>query len=150
MKANKFDAGKARLELLPTELWWLVQSEEYTPILEAVIELADWSEKESDACLRDVYKLILDELGCTPIESITMIANIMEFGAGKYGDHNWRAGMKWSRLIGAAMRHMVSHAQGNLLDAETCKPHLWHALCCVMFLITYDTKRLGEDDRYVT
>lgn len=74
-------------------------------------------------------------------------AQILTFGAAKYEDRNWEKGMKWSRVFGAMMRHMWAWWAGQKLDSETGKSHLWHASCCLMFLVAYEARQTGEDDR---
>ena len=34
------------------------------------------------------------------------------------------------------------------LDTETGYSHLWHAACCLMFLIAYEARGSGTDDRF--
>jgi len=93
-----------------------------------------------------------------PPEAMFAISDILTEGANKYGERNWELGMKWSRVFGACMRHMwawwggktpTSHnfLFGNL-DEETERSHLWHAGCCIVFLITYEERKVGEDDRF--
>ena len=65
------------------------------------------------------------------------IAQVLAFGANKYGRDNWRQGMAWSRMVDAAMRHLSSMAHGELLDKESGLPHAAHAGCCIMFLLDY-------------
>lgn len=45
------------------------------------------------------------------------------------------------------MRHLWTWWRGDNLDKETGKSHLWHAVCCLAFLITYEERGIGEDDR---
>lgn len=82
-----------------------------------------------------------------PPELPFAVADILGFGAGKYGDRNWEKGMNWSRVFGALMRHMWAWWGGENTDAETGKSHLWHAGCCIAFLIAYEQRRTGTDDR---
>ena len=95
-----------------------------------------------------------------PPEAIFAISEILTFGAKKYEDRNWEKGMKWGRMFGATMRHLWSWWGGKGpttknfvfgdLDSETGYSHLWHAGCCIVFLITYEERNIGEDDRYGT
>ncbi len=91
-------------------------------------------------------------------EFLFATATILTFGAKKYNAYNWAWGMKWSRVFGAMMRHMwawwgrgeptrVNWAFGEI-DAESGFSHLWHAACCLMFLVAYEERSTGEDDRY--
>lgn len=92
-----------------------------------------------------------------PPELLFAVGDILTFGAKKYADRNWELGMKWSRVFGALNRHLWSWWGGKLpttksflfgeLDMETGRSHLWHAGCCIAFLITYEERKIGEDDR---
>lgn len=92
-----------------------------------------------------------DEAKCRldliPPELVTGIGDILTFGAKKYGDRNWELGMHWSRVFGALMRHMWAWWGGEQTDKETGKSHLWHAGCCIAFLIAYEARKIGTDDR---
>lgn len=85
-----------------------------------------------------------------PPEFLEATASILTFGAEKYEDRNWEKGMKWGRVFGAMMRHSWKWWSGEQNDPETGKSHLWHVACCVAFLITYEARGIGEDDRFVT
>lgn len=73
------------------------------------------------------------------------------------GERNWEKGMKWSRVYGAALRHLFAWFAGRGptaksflfgdLDDEWKFSHLWHAGCCIVFLISYEEWQIGEDDR---
>jgi hypothetical protein len=75
------------------------------------------------------------------------LSEVMTMGAEKYGDWNWYKGMDWSRVYGALQRHLNAWYQGAKKDQESGKSHLWHAACCLMFLIVYEAKGIGKDDR---
>jgi hypothetical protein len=76
------------------------------------------------------------------------VAKVLGFGAEKYDAWNWSKGMKWSRLAAAAERHLDAWVDGDNTDDETGLSHLAHAACCLMFLIEYQARGLGEDDRH--
>ena len=82
-----------------------------------------------------------------PPELLSSVADILDFGAKKYAARNWEAGMDWSRVFGALQRHLWAWWGGEKQDPETGKSHLWHAGCCIAFLITYEMRGLGKDDR---
>jgi len=82
-----------------------------------------------------------------PPEFLTGTAQVLTFGAHKYGDRNWEAGLEWSRCYGALQRHMWAWWNGEHTDAETGMSHLWHASCCLAFLIAYEARQTGRDDR---
>jgi hypothetical protein len=83
-------------------------------------------------------------------EFLMATADILAFGANKYAARNWEKGMSWGRCFGALMRHMWAWWGGEKVDAETGKSHLWHAACCLMFLIAYEERQIGVDDRKAT
>jgi len=80
-------------------------------------------------------------------EMINGMGHVLRFGADKYADRNWEAGMRWGRCFGALMRHLWLWWSGKRDDLETGMPHLWHAACCLMFLIAYEERNVGDDDR---
>lgn len=82
-----------------------------------------------------------------PPELILAVSDILTFGAKKYGDRNWEKGMSWSRVFGALMRHLWCWWGKDGPDHETGKSHLWHAACCIAFLIAYEERGTGHDDR---
>ena len=84
-----------------------------------------------------------------PPELLEATADILTFGAKKYADRNWELGMKWSRPFGALMRHLWAWWNPCVpdTDPETGKSHLHHAACCLAFLIAYEARDVGEDDR---
>jgi hypothetical protein len=92
-----------------------------------------------------------------PGDVLFAISDILTFGAEKYAERNWEKGMKWGRPFGALMRHMWAWWQSKQptktnflfgdLDVETGRSHLWHAGCCLVFLIAYEMRGVGTDDR---
>lgn len=83
-----------------------------------------------------------------PPELLHGVAEILTFGAKKYADRNWESGISYSRVFGALMRHLWAWWAKAGPDSETGKSHLWHAGCCLAFLITYEARNMsGYDDR---
>lgn len=80
--------------------------------------------------------------------ALEQIALVLAFGAQKYHAHNWRSGIRYSRLIAAAMRHIMAINRGEDIDPESGLPHAAHAGCCVMFLLWMMQERPDLDDRW--
>jgi hypothetical protein len=80
-------------------------------------------------------------------EMLEAVATVLDFGAKKYAPRNWEKGMAWGRPFGAAMRHLWAWWRGEKADPETGYSHLWHAACCIMFLLAYEARGVGSDDR---
>lgn len=93
-----------------------------------------------------------------PGDALYGIAEVLTFGATKYDARNWEKGLLWGRVFGALQRHLWSWWQGRGpsnksflfgdLDGETQYSHLWHAGCCLVFLIAYEMRGMDSfDDR---
>lgn len=109
-------------------------------------EVGKFARTPTPANKLDAGKNRLDLLDPFALEEI---GRALTHGAQKYGEHNWRRGLAYSRLYAAALRHLFAWWRGEELDSETGLSHLAHAGCCVMFLLSYrvSTER-GIDDRW--
>lgn len=76
------------------------------------------------------------------------VGRVLTFGAKKYAAHNWRAGLKQSKLLGASLRHILAYLGGEDKDPESGISHLYHASCCLMFASELSQTRPDLDDRY--
>lgn len=83
-----------------------------------------------------------------PPSSILAIAEVMEAGAKKYAEHNWRRGMDWNICYASCMRHLLKWQAGQDNDDETGLNHLKHALTNIAFLIEYLETCPQLDNRY--
>lgn len=82
-----------------------------------------------------------------PPDAIDQILWVLQHGATRYGERNWEIGMHWSRPFSALMRHMWAWWRGEVYDADTGASHLAHAGCCILFLLAYEQRGIGSDDR---
>lgn len=82
-----------------------------------------------------------------PPEGAAAVAEILAIGAKKYAARNWEQGMDWSRPFGAMQRHLWAWWGGEKNDPDTGRSHLWHAACNCFFLIAYEARGVGQDDR---
>ena len=82
-----------------------------------------------------------------PPEIEEAIAKVLTFGAVKYGERNWELGMKWGRPYAALRRHVAAWWSGEDNDPETGMPHTWHAACCIAFIVAFEARGTGTDDR---
>lgn len=102
--------------------------------------ILDVAEGRKDDGGKPRYDLLAPEL-------LEATAAVLNFGANKYGARNWENGMAWGRPFAALMRHMWAWWRGEARDAETGFSHLHHAACCLMFLVAYEARGVGADDR---
>lgn len=78
------------------------------------------------------------------------MGRVLGMGDTKYGPANWMRGLAYSRLVGAAHRHLAAYESGEKADPETGESHLVHAACSLMMLNRYDIDGREEldDQRY--
>jgi len=79
--------------------------------------------------------------------SMECIVKVLQSGAKKYSDRNWEKGVKWSKVFRACIGHLFDWWMHRGNDPETGYSHLWHAGCCIMFLIHYERYQKSFDDR---
>lgn len=83
-----------------------------------------------------------------PYDAVRGIVSILTHGSNVYGDRNWENGMDWHRPYAALQRHLTAWWEDREpFDKDTGKSHLWHAGCCILFLIAYEIRGVGNDDR---
>ena len=108
------------------------------------ISSPNWREPITEGQKFDSDKLRYELL---PPELLEEVARVLTFGAHKYSARNWELGMAWSRPFAALMRHMWAWWRGEEKDPETGYSHLSHAACCIAFLVSYEARNVGTDDR---
>ena len=82
-----------------------------------------------------------------PDDALAAIQKILDFGAVKYAARNWELGMEWRRPWNACLRHLWAWMRREPCDQESGMSHLWHAGCCILFLIAYELRGVGTDNR---
>lgn len=99
------------------------------------------------------YKAVMDNpkdpLELIPPQFLFAIAAVLLHGKKKYAANNWMRGMSLTTVFGALLRHSFAWFMGEQNDKDSGLPHLWHAGCCIMFLIffTHGDKYKPFDDR---
>lgn len=83
-------------------------------------------------------------LSLIPGVALLEIAEVLEYGARKYAEGNWKQVRPLRRYLDAALRHLHAVADGEDLDPESGLPHLAHAGCSILFLLAF--RALGEVD----
>ncbi len=100
---------------------------EGAPKLDTAEQMTQQNQKFDDEKLR--FDLI-------PPEILTAIAEVLSFGAKKYGPNNWQQLDNFnSRFTAALMRHLNAWRSGETNDPESGKSHLCHMACNIAFLI---------------
>lgn len=91
-----------------------------------------------------------DRMEFIPALALRYVSKAFTHGAEKYGKFNYLKGMEWSRLIGAAHRHI--NATELRIDYDSGEKgsgllHTAHAVASLMMLLEYQLREIGEDDR---
>jgi dATP/dGTP diphosphohydrolase len=84
-----------------------------------------------------------------PVVGLLQQARVYSIGARKYSDHNWRNGLKWSRIIGAMFRHMLLFMAGESIDSDDGQHHLASVAWGANTLMEYEFTHKELDDRYI-
>ncbi len=82
-----------------------------------------------------------------PPDALAVLTDVLTVGAEKYAERNWEAGMPYKDALGSLERHLQAWKAGEDNDKESGLPHLAHVMCNAMFLLTWQLRNLGEDDR---
>lgn len=81
-------------------------------------------------------------------KALREVAKVATFGSDKYGDHNFRNGMDWSRLADADLRHLFEFLDGNRIDEESKLSHLAHHAWNALALLEFELNKIGNDDLF--
>lgn len=77
-----------------------------------------------------------------PVVAEAEFVGVLTFGADKYAPNNWkRVDGARDRYVAAALRHISAYRSGFMLDAESNRHHLAHAMCCLAFIIELDIEK---------
>lgn len=75
-------------------------------------------------------------MGAIPPNALLAVAEVLTFGAEKYGRDNWRqVENAETRYLDAALRHINAYQRGEAADPESGESHLAHAVCSLMFML---------------
>ena len=94
------------------------------------------------------------DLSLIPVEVLVDVADVLGFGAVKYGRDNHRLDghkTEWSRTYASIQRHLVDFWSGQDIDPESGQKHITHAICQLIILATaINDGHTNMDDRYAT
>lgn len=89
------------------------------------------------------------EFDLIPPEAMFALAAVLTKGAMKYERRNWEKGMDWGKCFNSLQRHLwawLAKENGGF-DEETGLSHMAHAMCNCLFLLTYEEREVGQDNR---
>lgn len=134
--------------------WWAVtqMAEEL-----AEVQLADAKRQIEEAEIRVVdpetggakgSKLARFDL--LPPDAMWAVAEHFGLGARKYEDRNWEKGYAWGLSYAALQRHLAAFWAGEDIDEESGGFHLAAAAVHCLFLLAFQMRGIGTDDRSKT
>lgn len=75
-----------------------------------------------------------------PFSPMSEVVSVLTYGARKYQPDNWRhVEDADNRYFSAAMRHIAAWKIGHKKDPETGCSHLAHAVCCLLFMMWFES-----------
>lgn len=95
-----------------------------------------------DNCAKAPITMVLEAT-----RAIEGIAQVLAFGAKKYGRRNWMKGLKYTEILDSSDRHQLAILRGESLDVESGLPHADHFACNALFLSEMMHTRPDMDDR---
>ncbi len=73
------------------------------------------------------------------------VAKVLDFGARKYGDDNWRkVENAKTRYLAAARRHLIQYKKGETADPDSKLHPLAHAICSLLFVLELELEASNE------
>lgn len=155
-EAIKLDTGKRKLSLIhPSTLFLLlprVKTEQDSHMNAAMRALSLAAHAVDATEFSDALEASLDAIAAYlpggNFEAIEQLAIAMEYGEAKpeYGRNNWKQGMKWSRLLDAAMRHGLAILNGELVDPDSGNLHVANMLGSIHMLVGSFDLNAGTND----
>lgn len=92
---------------------------------------------------RDAGKVRMDLLMVDMAPALTKIAEVLTFAVEVkgYKEGSWRDVKPFRRRYLAALyRHLTARIGGEKLDPESGLPHMAHAACCVLFILSKEVE----------
>lgn len=85
-------------------------------------------------------------------DALEDLVKVLEFGAKKYDENNWKKGLKTTEIVESLIRHISAYLRGEDNDPESGLPHSGHIMCNAMFLSymhkfkpSFDTRRKDDN-----
>lgn len=155
---KKYDTGKVRTDLLPAgairQVDWVFRDETIAGSWNGFLdEIFRWRRtRYTDHLARATAELLTIMAPSAAGRSCLLpyagpalldVAAVLTFGAAKYGPNNWQGLTDFDdRYYAAILRHVFALGTGEEIDPESGLPHLAHAACGLLFLLS---RAVGHD-----
>jgi hypothetical protein len=75
--------------------------------------------------------------GLVDYKALEPMIRVLEFGARKYSDDNWKKGLVHREVLESAQRHLAAMLSGENIDNESYQLHAGHVMCNLMFWVHF-------------
>ena len=75
-----------------------------------------------------------------PWEALPYVVQVLEYGAQRYGDGNWRS-VEPHRYEEALLRHVIEYGEGHRTDDESRLRTIAHIACNALFLLWFEVRK---------
>lgn len=94
------------------------------------LEIAHFKVKQNKALRYNEWKI---RWSLVDWKSMEPMVQVLEFGAKKYEEENWKKPMDKTQILNSAIRHLIAMMNGEENDPESGLPHVGHLMCNSMF-----------------
>lgn len=81
-------------------------------------------------------------------DALEPMVRVLEYGAQKYGDNNWKKGLKTTEICESLLRHIFAYLRGEDIDLESGLPQIGFILSNAKFLSYMHLFRPDCDTRH--
>lgn len=83
-----------------------------------------------------------------PFDALNQVVRVLQYGTRKYAARNWEQGLSWAECGDSMQRHWHRWFQlREDFDDESGLPHLAHIACNAVFMLAFQLRGTGTDDR---
>ena len=109
------------------------------------------SQDEMEALRRNTYTYAKPDQGklrwdLLPQDALEQVVGVLTVDADTR-NRDWELGCEWHRPLASAYRHISAWSRGERMDEGTQRPHLACAVAQLLFLLAYEQRGHGVDDR---
>lgn len=82
-------------------------------------------------------------------DALEPMVRVLEYGAKKYGENNWKKGLKTTEICESLLRHIFAYLNGEDIDPESGLPQIGFILSNAKFLSYMTQFRPDCDTRHL-
>ena len=79
-------------------------------------------------------------------DALEPMVRVLEYGAQKYGDNNWKKGLKTQKYAKVSLRHIFAYLSGEDIDPESGLPQIGFIQSNAKFLWQTEVQKMERPD----